>query len=124
MTYTIDTAYSSGIPTVESQRELIKGEFNTTVTGIIFKLTSSTIFQQKYTFSVETSLTPVIENKMSGKELAEKLIERLIKQLVNRCNKSKTLNVELPSEKSPCLYVYENEKGETMLKAELSFCIE
>jgi hypothetical protein len=124
MTYTIDMAYSHGVPSVENQKALLKGEIRGEFTSkYAYKFTYKSDLNQ-FTVFTEASLTPVIESKMSGKYLAEKLIEELIPKIADKresINYGKAIYIVLPTKKSPCLSIQEKENGEVMLRAEVSF---
>lgn len=115
MTYTIDNF--PAIPNVENQKKLLKGELSS-ISEYTFEFTSTPSCDQG-TIYTRSSLTPVIEKKMSGKNLAETTIDNLLQVLLDKCEGVEdTVYIVLPTEESPCLSITEN-----MLRAELSYYI-
>jgi len=120
---TIFTQYSLlSFPSVHNQFRLLKIEAKRFPRTFIFTREERT---DKYLISVEESLTPVIEKKMSMKNLAEKVISELILSVIRESNKLlegeapfATICILLPSSESPCIWLEDK-----FIKGELSFYI-
>jgi hypothetical protein len=111
-------------PSIESQLTLLKIEFNYRYARHNFKFTEKPSSNQ-HKLTIEKSLTPIVEKKMSMKYLAENTIEELAKLVVEKCDELLKDNMSLtpvyiiiPTEETPCIWLEDD-----LIKGELSFYV-